>query len=56
MAEGRKEVPEMSRHALGCEASHSVIVKHGIKIEGEKRENSEVKAISDVGGGYEGYD
>lgn len=51
MAEGREEVPEVRRRALGREASHRVIVKHGIEIEGEKWENTEVKASSDVGGG-----
>lgn len=51
MSEGREEVPQVSRFTLGCEAGHSVIVKHGIKIEGEKRENCEIKAAGDVGGG-----
>lgn len=51
MAEGREEVPEVSTYALGRETSHRVILKHSIKIEGEKRENSEVKAAGEVGGG-----
>lgn len=51
MAEGREEVPEVRKHTLGRAAGHRAIVKHDIKIKGEKRENSEVKASSDVGGG-----
>lgn len=51
MAEGREEVPEVRRHALGRGASHRVILKHDIEIQGEKRENTEIKASSDVGGG-----
>lgn len=56
MAESRKEVSKMSRRALGREAGYSVIVKHSVKIEGEKGEHIVVKATSDVGGGYEGHD